>query len=139
MPQVSKLLAQDSKFFPQDSKSLLRVSKSLAQDSKLFPQDSNLFPQVRKSLPQDSKSLPQDLKLTPRVTKPCVVANVQSISLSIIPNFYRDHPSSNIPFKCTYTCGLLVTFRGHIFPITLHVQLLSHYGYHFSSFNSYSS
>ena len=109
-----------------------QVSKSLTQDSKLFPQDSNLFPQVRKLLSQDSKSLPQDLKSSPQVTKPCFVANAQAISLSIIPNFYRDHPSSNIPFKCTYTCSLLVTFRGRIFPITLHVQLLSHYDYHFN-------
>ena len=69
----------------------------------------------------------------------CFDANVQAISLSMIPNLYRDHRSTSIPFKCRYTCRLLVAFRGRMFPTTLRVQLLSHYGYHFSSFNSYSS
>ena len=58
----------------------------------------------------------------------CADANVQAIYLSMIPNLYRGHQSDSIPFKFTYACRL--TFRGHIFPISLHVQLLYHYGCH---------
>ena len=46
-----------------------------------------------------------------------------AISLSTIPNLHRGHPFTSIPFKLTYTCRLLVTFIGRMFPITLHVQL----------------
>ena len=54
-------------------------------------------------------------------------ANVQAISLSMIPKLYRGHSSAGIPFIFTYVCRLLVTFRGRMFPITLHVQLLYHF------------
>ena len=40
----------------------------------------------------------------------------------MIPNLYRGHPSTSIPFKFTYACRLLVTFRGRIFPVSLHAQ-----------------
>ena len=45
-------------------------------------------------------------------------------------------PSTGIPFKFTYACRLLVIFRGRMFPITLHVQLLYHYGYRFYGYSS---
>ena len=64
---------------------------------------------------------------------------VQAIPLSMIPNLCRGHPSTGIPFNFTYACRLLVTFRGRMFPITFHVQLIYHYGYRFSNFNGYSS
>ena len=41
----------------------------------------------------------------------------------MIPNLYRGYPSTSIPFKFTYAYRLLVTFKGCMFPITLHVQL----------------
>ena len=72
-------------------------------------------------------------------TKSCFDANVQAISLSMIPNLCRGHPSTSIPFNITYACRLFVTVRGRMFPITLHVQLLHHYGYYFSNFIGYSS
>ena len=77
---------------------------SLPQDSKSFPQHRKSFPQVKKSFPQDSKS--------------CFDANVQAIFLSMIPNLYRGHPSTSMPFKFTYPCRP---------------------GYHFINFNGYSS
>ena len=55
--------------------------------------------------------------------KSCFDANVQAIALSMIPNLYRDHPSTGIPFNFTYACRLLVTFKGGMLAITLHVQL----------------
>ena len=78
------------------------------------------------------------MKSLPRVTKACFDVNVQAISLSMIPNLYRGQPSTIIPFKFTYAYRLLVTFRGCMFLITLHVQILYHYGYHFSNSNIYS-
>ena len=69
----------------------------------------------------------------------CFDANVQAIYLPIIPNLYRGHPSTSTPFNFTYACRLLVTFRGRMFSITLHVQLLYHYGYRFGNINGYIS
>ena len=42
-------------------------------------------------------------------TKSCFDANVQAVSLSVIPNLYKGHPSTSIPFKFTYASRLLVT------------------------------
>ena len=53
-----------------------------------------------------------------------------AISFSMIPNLYRGHPSTSIRFKFTYACRLLVTFRGHMFPIT-DLQR-SHVSYYFT-------
>ena len=86
-----------------------------------------------------NKVLPQDMKSFPRVTKSCFDANVQAISLSGIPKIYSSHPTTSIPFKFTYACRLLVTTRGFMFPISLHVQLLHCYGYHSSNCNGYFS
>ena len=36
-------------------------------------------------------------------------ANVQAISLSMIPDLYRGQPSTSIPIKFTYACRLSVT------------------------------
>ena len=55
------------------------------------------------------------MKSFPQVTRSCFDANVQVMSLFMIPNLYRGHPSTSIPFKFTYACRLLVTFRGSCF------------------------
>ena len=78
--------------------------------AKSFPQDTNSFSQVSKLLPQGSKSLPEDMKSFPQVfILSSFDANMQVISLYMIPSLYRDHPSTSIPFKFTYVSILLVT------------------------------
>ena len=37
------------------------------------------------------------------------------MSLSLMPNLYRGHLSTGIPFKFTYVCMILVAFRGCMF------------------------
>ena len=64
-----------------------------------------------------SKSLSQDMKTFPRATKSCFDANVQAISLSMIPNLYRGHTCTSIPFNFTHASRLLVILRGLIFPL----------------------